>query len=68
MVHEDPSKTKKKNEEDDVQVVILEGMETRENFDHGEGSGQNPDGNIRKAPQTPPIFYDSQQKKLLCDA
>jgi hypothetical protein len=62
MVHAEPCKNKKKNEEADVQVVIHKRVKTRSYFEHGEGSAQKPDGKIRKEPHTPPKFDVSQQK------
>jgi hypothetical protein len=43
-------------------------VKTGEDFEHGEGSGQKPDGKIRKAPHPPPKFDVAQQKQFLCDA
>jgi hypothetical protein len=48
MVHAEPHKNKKKNEEDDVRVVTHRGEKIGENFKHGEGSGQNLDEKMRK--------------------
>jgi len=39
MVHVKSHKNKKKNEEVDVRVVIQGEEKTREDFEHGEGSG-----------------------------
>jgi hypothetical protein len=68
MVHVEPHKNKNKNEEADVRVVTRGGEKTWVDFEHGEGSGQQPDGKIRKAPQPPPKFNVAQQKQFLRDA
>jgi hypothetical protein len=55
-------KNKKKNEEVDVWVVTRGGEKIGAYFEHGEGSGQNMDGKIRKETHPPPRFDVSQQK------
>ena len=65
MVHVDPHKNNNKNEEVDIWVVTEGGANTRPNFEHGEGSGQNLDGKIRKAPHPPLKFDVVQEKKYL---
>jgi hypothetical protein len=55
-------KNKKKNGEVNVWVVTHGGVKTGEDFEHGEGLGQQAEGNIRKAPQPPPKFDVAQQK------
>jgi hypothetical protein len=68
MVHAELHKNKKKNEEDEVQVVTYEGAKEGDNFEHGEGSGKKQEENIRNAPQPPLEFDVSQQKQLLHNA
>jgi hypothetical protein len=36
-------------------------------LEHGENSGQNVEGNIRKEAHTPPNFDVALQKKSMCD-
>jgi hypothetical protein len=67
MVHVELQKTKKKNGEADVQVVTHRGEKIGEKFEHSEGSGQKPDGRIRKAPKPLLKFDVSQQKKFVRD-
>jgi hypothetical protein len=62
MVHVEPCKNKKKNEEVDVWVVTQGGVNTGAEFEHGEGLGQNSKGNIRKEAY-PPLNFDVAQQK-----
>jgi hypothetical protein len=50
IAHVKSCKKKKKNEEVDMWVVTHRGVKTEEDFEHGEGSGQNSDEKIRKEP------------------
>jgi hypothetical protein len=50
------------NEEAHVWVITHRGAKTREDFEYGEGLGQNLDGKIKKAPQPHPKFDVAQQK------
>jgi hypothetical protein len=56
MVHAEPHRNKKMNEEFDVQVVTLGGVKTGMDFQHGENSGQKLERKIREAVQPPPKF------------
>jgi hypothetical protein len=60
MVHVEPHKNKKKNEEADIRVVTRGGAKNRGDFEHGEGLGQKIYGIIRKAPH-PPLNFDAVQ-------
>jgi hypothetical protein len=64
MVHAEPCKNKKKNEEFHVRVVTRGGENIGVEFEHGEGSGHNLYGKIRKVECCLPKFDVSQQKKF----
>jgi hypothetical protein len=68
MVHVEPCKNKKKNEEVDVRVVTQGGVKTEEDFDHGEGLHKKPNGKTMKAPHPPPKSDVAQHKQFLRDA
>jgi hypothetical protein len=66
MVHAEPHKNKKKDEEVDVRVITQGGEKTGMDFEHGEISGQRPEGKSEGS-QPPPKFDVAQQKQFLHD-
>jgi hypothetical protein len=67
MVHSELRKNKKKNGEVDIQVVTVGGEKPWEDFENGEGSREQAEGNIQKAPHSPLKFDATQQKYFLHD-
>jgi hypothetical protein len=62
MVTTDSCGNKKKDDEVDVRVITRGRAKMRMEFEHGEISGQMPEGKMRKATYPPPKFDVSQQK------
>jgi hypothetical protein len=62
------TQNQKKDDEVDVRVITRGGEKMGMDFEHGESSGQRPEGKIRKVVQPPPKFDVAQQKQFLCDA
>jgi hypothetical protein len=51
-----------------IQVVSCGGETTRAHFEHGECSGQQAEGNIKKPYQIHPNFDMAQKNKFMHDA